>query len=133
MPTEGIINPEIAASGDAEFARAGAEMVEDGGPAFFLNFPDRERGGLMIEGQAEDFARRLGVLARAHREAAGLRLEDLAGAVGVGVRFIHDLERGKPSSQLGKSLAVAASLGLDPIGLLEQDEAADRRGSVMER
>lgn len=87
----------------------------------------------MIEGQAEDFARRLGVLARAHREAAGLRLEDLAGAVGVGVRFIHDLERGKPSSQLGKSLAVAASLGLDPIGLLEQDEAADRRGSVMER
>lgn len=79
MPTEGIINPEIAASGDAEFARAGAEMVEDGGPAFFLNFPDRERGGLMLEEQAEDFARRLGVLARAHREAAGLRLEDLAG------------------------------------------------------
>lgn len=33
----------------------------------------------MLEEQAEDFARRLGVLARAHREAAGLRLEDLAG------------------------------------------------------
>ena len=28
MPTEGIINPEIAAPGDAESARPGAEMVD---------------------------------------------------------------------------------------------------------
>ena len=78
----------------------------------------------MIEGRAQDFARRLGVLVRAHREAAGLRLEDLAGAAGVGIRFVHDLEKGKPSCQLGRSLAVAASLGLDPISLLEKNEKA---------
>jgi hypothetical protein len=31
---------------------------------------------------------------------------------GVGVRFIHDLEAGKPSCQLGKALAVGRVLGI---------------------
>jgi cytoskeletal protein RodZ len=86
-----------------------------------------------VEKQASDFTRRLGGLIRAHREAAGLRIEDLALAVGVGIRFVHDLETGKASCQLGRSLVVAAALGLDPIALLESDEnpailaARDRR------
>lgn len=80
----------------------------------------------MIEAQAQNYAHRLGALIRARREAAGLRMEDLAGAAGVGVRFIHDLETGKPSCQLGRSLVVAASLGLNPIDLLEEDEAHRR-------
>ncbi|CAM2894108.1 anaerobic benzoate catabolism transcriptional regulator [Brevundimonas diminuta] len=88
--------------------------------------PDRERSFTVIEEQAHDYARRLGALIRARREAVGLRMEDLAGAAGVGVRFIHDLETGKPSCQLGRSLAVAASLGLDLIDLLEEDEARRR-------
>lgn len=87
----------------------------------------------MIEDQAQDFARRLGGLVRAHREAAGLRLEDLAGAAGVGIRFVHDLEKGKPSCQLGRSLAVAASLGLDPISLLEENEKATGSAGAVKR
>lgn len=89
-----------------------------------------------IDNQSRDLARRLGALIRAHREAAGLRLEDLAAAAGVGVRFVHDLETGKPSCQIGRALVVASSLGLNPIHLLEQSQdpamlaAAQRHGSA---
>ena len=41
-----------------------------------------------------------------------MRQDQLAGAAGVGVRFIVDLEAGKPTTHLGKALAVAAALGL---------------------
>lgn len=57
---------------------------------------------------AEEF----GSAIRAARKAQGLRQDQLAGAVGVGVRFIVDLEAGKPTAHLGKALAVAAALGL---------------------
>jgi y4mF family transcriptional regulator len=43
----------------------------------------------------------------------GLRQDELAAAAGVGVRFVVDLERGKPTVQLGRTLAVLAALGLD--------------------
>ena len=66
-----------------------------------------------------DYARRLGGMIRSRRHALGLRLEDLASASGVGIRFVHDLERGKPSCQLGRSLLVAAAVGLRPLDLLE--------------
>ena len=49
---------------------------------------------------------------RAARKTQGLRQDQLAGAAGVGVRFIVDLEGGKSSTQLGKALQVAAALGL---------------------
>lgn len=49
---------------------------------------------------------------RAARKSQGLRQDQLAGAAGVGVRFIVDLEAGKVSTHLGKALAVAAALGL---------------------
>jgi transcriptional regulator with XRE-family HTH domain len=42
-----------------------------------------------------------------------MRQDQLAGAAGVGVRFIVDLEAGKSSTQLGKALAVASALGLN--------------------
>lgn len=53
-----------------------------------------------------------GAAIRAARKAQGLRQDQLAGAAGVGVRFIVDLEGGKPTTHLGKALAVAAALGL---------------------
>lgn len=53
-----------------------------------------------------------GAAIRAARKAQGLRQDQLAGAAGVGVRFIVDLEAGKASTHLGKALAVAAALGL---------------------
>jgi y4mF family transcriptional regulator len=53
----------------------------------------------------------LGGIVRAARRDAGLRQDELAGAAGVGLRFIVDLESGKPTSQIGKALAVLAALG----------------------
>ena len=67
-----------------------------------------------------DYARWLGSRIRARREAMSLRLDDLAAATGVGRRFLHDLETGKPSCQLGRSLAVAAAVGIRPSDLFEE-------------
>jgi y4mF family transcriptional regulator len=53
----------------------------------------------------------IGDLVRTTRKAAGLRQDELAGAAGVGLRFIVDLEAGKPTAQLGKVLEVLAALG----------------------
>lgn len=54
-----------------------------------------------------------GASLREVRKARGLRLEDLAMAAGVGVRFISELERGKPTARLAETLRVAAALGLE--------------------
>ena len=50
-------------------------------------------------------------LARA-RKALGLTQRDLALSVGVGERFIVELEAGKPTAQLGKALAAAKAAGM---------------------
>lgn len=47
------------------------------------------------------------------RHKLKLRQADLAAAAGVGVRFLIELEAGKPTAQLGKTLAVLNALGLD--------------------
>ena len=54
----------------------------------------------------------LGQALRAARKARGLRLEDLALAAGVGVRFLSELERGKPTVRLAETLRVVAALGV---------------------
>ncbi len=53
----------------------------------------------------------IGQIVRSARKAAGLRQDELAGAAGVGLRFIVDLEAGKSSAHLGKSLQVIEALG----------------------
>jgi transcriptional regulator with XRE-family HTH domain len=70
--------------------------------------------------EAVDLARRFGALVRSRRQSLGLSLEDLASVAGVGIRFIHELEHGKPTCQIGRSFVVAAALGLRPVELLEQ-------------
>ncbi len=50
---------------------------------------------------------------RARRKELRLSQQDLAELAGVSVRFIHDLEAGKPSVQLDRLLAVARTLGLE--------------------
>lgn len=50
-------------------------------------------------------------IVRTARKAQGLRQDELAGAAGVGVRFIVDLEAGKSTAQLGKALQVLEALG----------------------
>ncbi len=54
----------------------------------------------------------LGASLRQVRKSRGLRLEDLALAAGVGVRFISELERGKPTARIAETLRVAAALGV---------------------
>jgi y4mF family transcriptional regulator len=53
----------------------------------------------------------IGNIVRSTRKAAGLRQDQLAGAAGVGLRFIVDLEAGKATAQVGKVLQVLAALG----------------------
>jgi y4mF family transcriptional regulator len=50
---------------------------------------------------------------KATRRALKLRQAELAAAAGVGTRFIIELEAGKPTIQLGKTLAVLDALGLE--------------------
>jgi HTH-type transcriptional regulator / antitoxin HipB len=54
----------------------------------------------------------LGRVARAARKAQGLRQEDVAIAAGVGIRFVSELERGKPSVRLAETLNVLAAVGV---------------------
>lgn len=54
----------------------------------------------------------IGRTVRETRKAAGLRQDALAGAAGVGLRFIVDLEAGKPTVQAAKMLGVLNALGI---------------------
>lgn len=72
---------------------------------------------------AAQHARTFGALVRQHREAQRMTQDDLALAVGVGRRFIIELEAGKPTSHLGKALAVAAAVGLRPFDLMAENKA----------
>jgi y4mF family transcriptional regulator len=77
--------------------------------------------------EGDQLSRRFGQLIRARRKALGLNLADLAISAGVGIRFVHDLERGKPTCQIGRALSVASLVGLDPVALLEETVASERR------
>jgi len=53
----------------------------------------------------------IGITIRHMRKRQGLRQDQLAGAAGVGLRFLIELEAGKETAQLGKALAVLDALG----------------------
>jgi len=55
----------------------------------------------------------IGQAVRRARKAMGLRQPELAAAAGVGLRFLVELERGKPTAQLGLTLVVLQAVGLD--------------------
>ena len=55
----------------------------------------------------------LGRVVRDRRRALGLTQPDLALSAGVGVRFLVEIERGKPSAQIGKVMQVLAALGIE--------------------
>lgn len=54
----------------------------------------------------------LGVVVRRTRQANGLTQSQLAGLAGTGLRFISELERGKPKVALDKVMSVLAVLGI---------------------
>ena len=55
--------------------------------------------------------KQIGLKIRELRKRQGLRQDQLAGAAGVGLRFLIELEAGKETAQLGKTLAVLNALG----------------------
>lgn len=54
----------------------------------------------------------LGKVVRQQRKAQGLTQKELAGLCGVGVRFLGELERGKESCEIGKTLLIVKMLGI---------------------
>jgi len=54
----------------------------------------------------------LGEEVRARRQQLKVTQKDLAMTSGTGLRFIVDLEKGKPTCQIGKTLQVLQTLGL---------------------
>ena len=67
----------------------------------------------------------LGHAIRRARRRRGLRQEDLALSAGTGMRFIGDLERGKPTVQLAPTLRVLHALGLTLTLEDEEDDDGD--------
>ncbi|HSW27945.1 MAG TPA: helix-turn-helix transcriptional regulator [Longimicrobiales bacterium] len=63
------------------------------------------------EGQSRTAS--LGRAVRSRREELGLRQSELADLAGCSERFVHTLERGKPSLRLDKVLDALEVLGLD--------------------
>lgn len=57
-------------------------------------------------------AESIGESIQVRRKALRMKQADLALVSGTGVRFISDLENGKETCQLGKTLRVLESLGL---------------------
>ena len=66
----------------------------------------------------------LGRVIRDTRRALGVTQSDLALSVGVGVRFVVDIEKGKLTAQIGKAMQVLAALGI-----VMQVVVPDRPGS----
>ncbi len=64
----------------------------------------------------------LGKFLRQRRKALKLRQADLALVSGTGLRFISDLENGKPTCEIGKVLGVIESLGIQLVFELRQEK-----------
>ncbi len=54
----------------------------------------------------------IGALIRDTRKRLGVTQKDLALTAGTGLRFVIDLERGKETCELGKSLRILQTLGI---------------------
>lgn len=68
----------------------------------------------------------IGGLVRSTRKAIGATQKDLALTSGTGMRFIIDLEKGKPTCQLGKVLTVLHTLGISVSLTLPTTSRVDR-------
>lgn len=60
----------------------------------------------------------IGEFVRARRRANGLSQRELAELAGVGVRFVSELERGKPTARMDATNAVLAVFG-KALGLID--------------
>jgi HTH-type transcriptional regulator/antitoxin HipB len=71
---------------------------------------------------------RIGQLVRETRKGLGLTQEALALTAGTGLRFIVDLEKGKPTCEFEKALTVLNTLGIK-IALIPPLDGMDRTSS----
>ena len=55
----------------------------------------------------------IGRVIRERRKKSRVTLTQAAGLAGVGVRFLHELEHGKPTASIGKALQVLERMGLE--------------------
>ena len=81
-----------------------------------------------VEQRAWAAASVFGSLIRKRRKELKIRQAQLALATGVGRRFLIELESGKLSCQLGRSLLVAEALGLKPADILGSETLVDNAG-----
>ena len=58
-------------------------------------------------------AKTLGQAIKMRRKKLGLKQKDVADATGFSVSFISDLENGKPTAEIGKSIHIINMLGMD--------------------
>jgi HTH-type transcriptional regulator / antitoxin HipB len=69
----------------------------------------------------------LGMAIRTRRKRLEITQKELAMTCGTGLRFIIDLEKGKPTCQIDKTLQVLQSLGMAiEITPLSGDDAGDK-------
>jgi len=80
------------------------------------------KGESMIDRRASEAAQTFGSLIRSRRQAMAMSQDQLALATGVGRRFLIELEAGKASCHLGRSLVVAEALGLHPPDFLKVED-----------
>lgn len=66
----------------------------------------------------------LGTAIRTRRKQLKITQKELAMTCGTGLRFIVDLEKGKPTCQIGKTLQVLLALGLAIEATLLSDDGA---------
>jgi HTH-type transcriptional regulator / antitoxin HipB len=70
----------------------------------------------------------LGMAIRIRRKQLKINQKELAMTCGTGLRFIVDLEKGKPTCQIGKTLQVLQALGLAiETTILGSDETGGKR------
>lgn len=72
---------------------------------------------------------KVGEFVKTARRQLGVTQRSLALTSGTGLRFIIDLEKGKPTCQLGKVLTVMNTLGIEAALKLPTTGQASERGS----
>lgn len=75
------------------------------------NDPNRDCAGEASPERPIGSTEELGAALRRSRKALGLTQAELALAAGVGLRFVGEVEAGKPSAQLGRVMQLIEALG----------------------
>ena len=94
-------------------------------PLFFALSVDK----LPIGNMNIQTTKQIGTAIRAKRKALKVTQKDLAMTCGTGLRFISELEQGKPTCQIGKVLQVVQALGLNVRIADPTDEPGQGHGS----